>query len=924
MELGRSIAVQANGFLLRTGFQSGLTEKTIVSLRATPSMQSIEQKELSVFFKSIKKPVYVLGTTYSLSLAFFESVVSQCMNKTALKRCLIISDSIGYQRALTESPALRGAGQNYLVVPAPIKTTFHPKVWLVMDDENAALLAGSGNLTQSGFMDNAELFDAVLVSKREPAAKVVLDDILTFLQGLQSMWLSEGQSDSYCLEMLEEMAGHLKTFPTSNKSSSIRFLSSFGGPLISQLPKAAASGQLYVAAPYFGGTLDGLSLLSSRYRNNISVFPGILPDDVIDLPASSFSEAYPESSLAALDLAKKKERTAHLKLYGYTGRDEDNWIFCTSANCTKAALSGQNIEAGLLRHLQKAEVEEYFQPDKNRELPTRLLTYEGVGGRRNSVHLTAVESATGIEVEVNQGADRLPFRNARITVRCGSQVMSTLRPTVFERNCFETIRWADFADGSHPRGMAATIEIDAEDGQNNSIRAACFIENRTLLAADPIHRSAFRGALTLLERDGMPVSADIAAIFTLVHQVFDGRLAQAQVSVNTPQELRSDILAEKEDALADILPLWPPQAASTGHSSLLLASGAGHLQWCQKILEVFLKPPTQSPIESAAPVNQSELDDDTEEEGRESQIAELQQLQKISHQIWKEASRTFDSLLVRLGRLVPNEIHAQDVYPVSIFLLLATLAVRQSAIRAEQMNGDIPTADNLLTRFMAAIFDYRKQPEDFCPPSGIRYRGSLFPPLAEDIWYEFHMRPHMDLTLVLYAVLATRVLKEGVVDHLVKYSVQIRMLSGEDFALDDCLRAQCQNIWHQWMREPGSLQSESDFLQALRIVEAVGWTEHSGFRQVFALRTFASTGRIDTTCVKVMQLNLENLHLNGTGRPNWALAAPSSVYCNAKNCQKRFIETPAFHRLRELKPVICESCGTIYVPKPFEQAAKSL
>jgi HKD family nuclease len=54
-----------------------------------------------------------------------------------------------------------------MVVTAPGKYSFHPKVWLIAREDRAVLLCGSGNLTQSGFVDNPELFDVVKLSKEE-------------------------------------------------------------------------------------------------------------------------------------------------------------------------------------------------------------------------------------------------------------------------------------------------------------------------------------------------------------------------------------------------------------------------------------------------------------------------------------------------------------------------------------------------------------------------------------------------------------------------------------------------------------------------------------------------------------------------------------------------------------------------------------
>src|SRR5436190_17861673 len=131
-------------------------------------MKEVESIELRQALRAVAKPRFILCTTYTLSLAFFESVVFHCFNRTHLKSCLIIADSFGYSQALSEAGALQGAAQDYMVAQAPLSGAFHPKVWLILGDEEVVLLVGSGNLTQSGFMKNAEFFDVLHFSTENP------------------------------------------------------------------------------------------------------------------------------------------------------------------------------------------------------------------------------------------------------------------------------------------------------------------------------------------------------------------------------------------------------------------------------------------------------------------------------------------------------------------------------------------------------------------------------------------------------------------------------------------------------------------------------------------------------------------------------------------------------------------------------------
>src|SRR5439155_14761677 len=104
------------------------------------------------------------------------------------------------------------------------------------------------------------------------------------------------------------------------------------------------------------------------------------------------------------------------------------------------------------------------------------------------------------------------------------------------------------------RNMATCLEVHGQDAAGKEVTGACFVENRMLLTADPIHRSAWRGALALLDTQAMPDLSDIGAIFTLVTNIFDGRLvSRAPATSDAPARV------EKEEDSVIHVPIWPPQ-----------------------------------------------------------------------------------------------------------------------------------------------------------------------------------------------------------------------------------------------------------------------------------------------------------------------------------------------------------------------------
>ena len=241
-------------------------------------MRELPQRPLSEFFDHID-PIYVLGTTYSISPAFFEGLVFPQIGKENLRRCLLLCDRTGFQRAVVEASALRQVSREYMIARTPAKYSFHSKVWLLIGEEQVVLLVGSGNLTQSGFMDNAELFDTVILEKGGNHRKVV-EDIVVFLSGIRSLWTGEETERLLIVETLREMQEVLAAFaremPTDDESD-VRFLTNFHGPLSTQFQEYfSKNGTIHLAVPYFGNSITGLlSLKNTLSPVRIRVFPAI-------------------------------------------------------------------------------------------------------------------------------------------------------------------------------------------------------------------------------------------------------------------------------------------------------------------------------------------------------------------------------------------------------------------------------------------------------------------------------------------------------------------------------------------------------------------------------------------------------------------------------------------------------------------------
>lgn len=703
-------------------------------------MADIPQIRLKEFFK-LFAPKYVLGTTYTVSLAFFEGLVFPEVKRSNLRRCLILCDKIGFQRATVEAGALRSAGREYMAACTPALHSFHPKVWLMVGDDRAALLVGSGNLTQSGFMDNVELFDVVQL-ERGGAHKAVAVDAARFLSGLQSLWLGVEPSRLLALESLQEVRRELialaDTMP-DDPDPEIRFLSGFDRPLVEQFSDFFLEGTLRVAAPYFAGSTGGIRLLRDELApERIEVYPAIHRRDELDVSIAEL-KGIDGVSVHVLKLAQK-HAFAHLKLYGFDSAG-GQWLFTTSANCTKAALGGENIEAGLLRRVDRSILEEYFAKADDCRLPTAVRTdtraeAEGWLPFWASSHGDAIELVTSDRAAV-------PLRDVTAALKVGGESGVRHLQQLFVYGTADRLEWSLFPQITDRTSKPPLLSLRATNAAGQEVRGEALVDHPLLLTSDPTHRSAWRAALALLDSEGLPESSDLASIFHLVQEVFDaaddrGRDDQSRSAVAKSQ---------RHAGIFDKIAVWPPVADRELFGT---AAGSGRLhdlQWFQRILAELLNPKRDVEVAGAATTADS-MDEEAATETYRERIPP-----RVSKSIWNQASRSFAAFKQRLWQLVITQDAARKIWPIAVAVFLVTLLTRRKLIEHSRAS-DVPSATDLVRDCLGLLFVDRIQSPDFRPPASCRYRHSVFPAIAADLHENFQQEPSPDLAQILLLLFA--------------------------------------------------------------------------------------------------------------------------------------------------------------------------
>jgi hypothetical protein len=774
--------------------------------RSSSSYERIAALDLHEVLKGVKNLRYLLGTTYTLSLAFFESILLPELGRDSLKKCIIICDSFGFARAIDEAPALEGAGQEYIVAVAPPSRCLHAKVWLAIGESEAAILVGSGNLTQSGFLTNAELFDGFRFGSDDALPTGFAANVQSFLSGIENL-IRTGVS-SLASESIAEIRHVFNQIANRANSgdSHAQFVHSFERPIVDQLPLSADQKHLFVAAPFFGGSLSGLQILAERSPNSlIHVFPAVHSGDTVDLSIDALDRELARTTASRLDTSFKRRAFPHLKLYaGQTAAA--GWLFCTSANCTAAALGGENIEAGILRRTQPKAIGKYFVPDR-RALPKARLASRS-SDSQVSLTFSATDHGSSFSLQMADLSQKhLPLKKVVISARSGNIFGETKVPQLFASGTSERILWSTLEDWTKPRKRAVRIDIAGVDRRDEAIQGSAFLENLLLLTSEPTHRSAWRGALALLDVEGVPDLADISAIFALSHEIFNLTRPPGSQSKQAHGEATQDRLDEP-------ITIWPPEPDLHELHRRMGRTAGGQLRWFQEILKILLRSDRSETIKPELTTQDTSDEDDTNTSETE-RLRQVERSLSLAERNWYYAMEHYDELLEKLQHLEPTKENASQVWPVAISIFLVVMRLVKKAVDLSPEGVWVNTLDSLIDDFLRVMFVARTQSPDYCVPAYARYREEKFPPLATDLGKIFSYVLHPQLALIVITLFADQKTRQDQDIFHGFWRERLRPIWNIEIDCDDQMIATCLEYWEKFLLSDARRLNPSRFKAAL-------------------------------------------------------------------------------------------------------------
>lgn len=905
-------------------------------------MSVIHKRKLSAFFKSFP-PRFLLGTTYTASPVFFETSILTKIDRKNLEGAVVLCDKKGFQMSAQEVGALRAASSSYSLIYPSHSGAFHPKVWIMATDDRVAVLCGSGNMTQSGFMDNVELFDSFELLK-DGSEQQLAGELLTFVQGLLEMWDVNIRSERPGLKVIQSLItliNKIKDSNTPNNNRTVSFLSSFAGEFPSQLAEKIDCQELKIASPYFGGKLKGVTqLIQTLGVSNIEIFPAshtsgvdLNPDKLVQLQ---------KRPLRQLNI--QKSGFAHLKLYGILDKSGTHYTFTGSVNATQSALGGKNIEAGILRNVDPEYYQALFDAS-NPEAPLHQehLDYQTEDTLWLGIHAILRESILTLHVD-KDSQKHLPLSEVSIHWICGAQRVESSFDSIFEERKPMRLRQDQFPNWLTGQQNASALEIQGATASGERFRSFTLIEDYSDLTATPQQRNATEAINALFASEGIAEATGISAAMQLISKTLDAKTMDEGFQDQGGKENKPADEKEKPT----IVPVWPPRIASDDTPLPVSGNLSSNMAWFQKILGMLLR--NDSCVGISEKNNQTDADQDGETESpAPTNQKSIDQIIRQQVKAWLNTEKDFTRLEKRLQNVVlyarpgfkerqnpeyemPNKEQLLPVAFATFILVYLTHPGDGTPITNDtdsegnkRASKIISCRADLILRFLHLMIDTRRQPEDYSPPRTHPYfsKGNIFPSILEDIHLNPDLEIHSEFTHLFIAFFALLKMDLGVQNQSVNLLwLKFRLLTANDVPLDEQTVSIVVNKAAHYASVGGESIDQTAIARIIADLDKISWFDFSGYRQFYNILCAQKGASYDprvTQEIEGWELYLQVLESKRSKAPILEVDGYHPM-CVQSGCVYANIRRPALSPLLSLKPCICEGCGTALIPRILIEA----
>jgi hypothetical protein len=451
------------------------------------------------------------------------------------------------------------------------------------------------------------------------------------------------------------------------------------------------------------------------------------------------------------------------------------------------------------------------------------------------------------------------------------------------------------------------LQANAVDG--NPIKGAAFVDQPLLLTSDPVHRSAWRATLAILDREGLPEASDLACVFHLVQDLFQPATVisgnEATVAPASGRRPREDV---------DKTPIWPP--VSDGFVPRHLHTGQEQtVQWFQKILSELLGR-TQATMPAFSPASTSA---DREEHIGTEPPEVSPALLRATRSVWGPATDSYERLIEQLNSMQVTAEAARKIWPVSVAILLVTLATRRQIVRCVA-DADVPPVAELVGRFLRAAFVDRHQGWRHGVDSD-DWIGPTDPSVATVLHESYAIRPTEDIAGILRLLFAFEHAsseRSGRASFLDGWLL-FREISPQALA-EGPPPEQYVTFYRRYLESEGL--DWPQVAASWQALSRLGWADHPGFQELKAIACHADgeNGNALPLPVRFRDLWQQTERRIRSGKSWRCTVSRLDRYCTADNCPLKYTLDPAKLELAQLRPVICTGCGSVLVPDRLAQA----
>lgn len=307
---------------------------------------------------------HALLLTYTHDLVFFEREILRKLRENGCKNICLFVDTAAHRDTFQFRNSIKSIGKDYVVQTVSAGLVFHPKVYILVNENECKIIVGSGNLTIPGFCTNKEIFSCHSASD---VTSVFYDyeSIYSFLEDLVFCTELRGETQVSISMIMEALKSLLQRRPLSEISTeSACFFNNISTPIIDQIYAKLSNDiqALTVLSPYFDTDnrivdfiyaekgIENIKIITQNRYSNFDV------KSFIEL-SKAYNLVY---ELKQIEFNKDAIVRNHAKFIVFHTIEAD-YIVWGSANFTTAALlktaKNGNLETVMLRKLKKGEWE---------------------------------------------------------------------------------------------------------------------------------------------------------------------------------------------------------------------------------------------------------------------------------------------------------------------------------------------------------------------------------------------------------------------------------------------------------------------------------------------------------------------------------------------------------------------------------------